>query len=121
MRELEQGVPQWQRPLHYYDKRPAPDLLANLRGEVTEVGDNFMTVDIGINAGLAVGHQFDVYRLEGGGRLLGTAKVPSALNLFPKQAILTFTPVRDVPVEKLKAEELPKKGDQVRPLKALKK
>ena len=33
--------------------------------------------------------------------------------------IATFTPARKVALDKLKPEELPKKGDEVRPLTAL--
>jgi hypothetical protein len=43
-------------------------------------------------------------------------KVTSKRNPFPKHAPATFTPARNVPVEKLKPEELPRKGDEVRPL-----
>ena len=99
--------------------KPPPPVLANLRGEVTAVSGDLVTLSIGIDAGLAVGTTLDIYRIEGGARYLGTVKVTSALNLFPKQAIVTFTPARNVPIERLRAEELPKKGDEVRPLNAL--
>jgi hypothetical protein len=95
---------------------PPPGLPADLRGEVTAVSGDLVTLSIGIDAGLAVGATLDLYRLdEKTPRYLGTVKVTSALNLFPKQAIVTFTPARKVALDKLRPEELPKKGDQVRP------
>jgi hypothetical protein len=100
------------------NKQPPP-VLANLRGEVTDVAGDLVTLSIGIDAGLAVGTTLDIYRTEGAPRYLGTVKITSPLNLFPKQAIATFTPARDVPFERLRPEERPKKGDEVRPLNAL--
>jgi hypothetical protein len=91
-------------------------VLSNLRGEVTDVADDLVTLSIGIDAGLAVGTTLDIYRTEGGPRYLGTVKITNALNLFPKQAIASFTPARNVPFERLRPEERPKKGDEVRPL-----
>ena len=96
-----------------------PAILPNLRGSVTQVSGNLVTLDIGIDTGLGVGSVLDIYRLDGGGRYLGTLKVTTALNLFPKQAILTFTPAKNVPLERLRVEDLPRKGDEVRPPKAL--
>jgi len=93
--------------------RPAPPVLSNLRGEVTDVAGELITVSVGIDAGLGVGTVLDVVRVDTG-TYLGTAKVTSALNLFPKQAILTFTPKRNVTLDRLPAGELPKRGDQVR-------
>jgi hypothetical protein len=99
--------------------KPPPAVLANLRGEVTQVQGNLVTLSIGIDAGLGVGSVLDIYRLDGGGRYLGTVKVTSALNLFPKQAIATFIPAKNVPLERLRVEDLPRKGDEVRPPNAL--
>jgi hypothetical protein len=99
--------------------KPAPPVLSNLRGEVTDVAGDLVTLSVGIDAGLGVGTTLDIYRLDGGPRYLGTVKVTNALNLFPKQAIATFTPARNVPFDRLRPEELPKKGDEVRPLNAL--
>ena len=104
--------------LRSFDK-PPPPVLANLRGEVTDVAGDLVTLSIGIDSGLAVGTTLDIYRTEGGARYLGTVKVTSALNLFPKSAIVSFTPARNVPIDRLRPEELPKKGDEVRPLNAL--
>jgi hypothetical protein len=104
--------------LNAIDKPPQP-VLPNLRGEVTAVAGDLVTLSIGIDAGLTVGTTLDIYRTEGGARYLGTVKVTSALNLFPKHTIATFIPSRNVPVERLRPEELPKKGDEVRPLSAL--
>ncbi len=100
--------------------KPPPALLGNLRGEVTGVAGDLVTLSIGIDAGLGVGTVLDIYRLDGGGRYLGTVKITSALNLFPKQAIATFTAAnKGVPLERLRAEDLPRKGDEVRPPTAL--
>jgi hypothetical protein len=99
--------------------KPPPPVLANLRGEVVAVAGDLVTLSIGIDAGVGVGTTLDIYRTEGTARYLGTVKVTSALNLFPKHAIATFIPARNVPVERLRPEELPKKGDEVRPLSAL--
>jgi hypothetical protein len=98
----------------------APPAIANVRGEVTQVDGDLVKLSIGIDAGLEAGTVLDVYRLEkSGGRYLGTVKVTSALNLFPKQAIVTFIPARNVPLAKLRPDELPRKGDEVRSPEAL--
>ncbi len=99
--------------------KPPPALLANIRGEVTEVKGDQVTLSIGIDAGLAEGSVLDIYRLDGGGRYLGTVKVTNAKNLSPKSAIVTFTPAKNVSLDKLKPEELPRKSDEVRPPAAL--
>lgn len=93
--------------------RPVP---ANLRGEVTDISGDLVTITIGIDSGLVVGSVLDVYRTEPEARHLGTVKVTDAFNLYAKQALLTFTPARNVPLKDLKPEELPKKGDLVRPV-----
>ena len=67
----------------------------------------------------AFAKHLDVIRLEGGGKYIGTVKVTSALNLFPKQAIVTFIPARNIPLDRLRVEDLPRKGDEVRPPNAL--
>jgi hypothetical protein len=96
--------------------KPVPALPAEVRGQVTNVSDDLVVLDIGVDAGLAVGTTLDVYRPdEKAPRYIGTVKVTSALNLFPKQAIVTFTPARKVRFDRLRPEELPRKGDQVRP------
>jgi hypothetical protein len=99
--------------------KPPPPVLPGLRGEVERVLGDQLQLSIGIDAGLAPGTVLDLYRTEGGGRYLGTVKVTSATNLYPKQAIVTFTPARGVPLERLRPEELPKKGDLVSPPEAL--
>jgi hypothetical protein len=98
--------------------KPALALPDGVRGEVTAVADSsdVVTLNIGIDAGLAAGHVLDVYRLdEKTPRYLGTVKITSPMNLMPKAAIATFTPARNVPINKLRPEELPRKGDQIRP------
>jgi len=92
----------------------------NLRGFATDVAGELVVINVGADAGLGVGMVLDLYRTDGDEkRYLGQVKVTSALNLFPKQAIVTFTPARNVPLDKLRPEEFPKKGDQVRPPEAL--
>jgi hypothetical protein len=103
-------------PLVREIEKPPPPVLKSLRGEVIEVAGDVVKLNIGVDAGLEAGHVLDIYRADDRApRYLGTVKVTSKLNLFPKHALATFTPARNVPVEKLRPEELPKKGDQVRP------
>lgn len=95
-----------------FDK-PPPPVLSNLRGEVERVEGDLVVLSIGVDAGLSKGTVLDLSRLSEG-RYLGTVKVT---DLFPKQAIAVFKPARsDVPFAQLRPEELPKKGDQVKPL-----
>lgn len=94
-------------------EKPPPTLLANLRGEVNRVAGDQVEITIGIDAGIDKGSVLDVARLDGGGQYLGTIKIT---NVWPKQAVGTFIPARPgVPFERLRPEELPKKGDEVRP------
>ena len=69
-----------------------------------------LTINIGLDAGLEVGTKLDVYREAGGGKYLGTVTVTK---VQPKEAVCEFKPARAVPIEKLRAEELPRKGDSV--------
>jgi hypothetical protein len=66
-------------------------------------------ISIGIDAGLEPGHKLDVYRETGGGKYLGTLTVTKSLE--PKQAVCEFRPARNVTIEKLRPDELPRKGD----------
>ncbi len=101
--------------------KPPPPVLANLRGEVTRVAGDLLTISVGIDAGIGVGTVLDIYRTEGGqGKYLGKVKVTSGLNLFPKESIVTFIPARpDIPLDRLPAGDLPRRGDLVRPAEAL--
>jgi hypothetical protein len=101
--------------LNQIDRRPAP-VLANLRGEVTDVAGDLVTISIGIDAGLGVGTVLEIYRVDGGGRYLGTVKVTDAFNLYSKQAVVKFTPASGKPLSQLRPEELPRKGDRIRPV-----
>ena len=89
---------------------------ANLRGEVAEVAGDLVTISVGIDAGLGVGTVLELYRTSGGGRYLGTVKVTDAFNLYSKQAVVKFTPANGLPLARLRPEDLPKKGDLVRPV-----
>ncbi len=93
--------------------RPPPPVLANLRGQVNRILGDQVELTIGIDAGLSKGSVLDVMRLDGGGRYLGTIRIDQ---LWPKQAVGTFIPARPgVQFERLRPEELPRKGDEVRP------
>jgi len=97
--------------------KPAPPVLANLRGEVTGVADDLLIIDIGIDSGLAVGTVLQLDRFDGANsRHLGTVRVTDSFNLYPKQAVVKFTPSSGKPLARLRPEELPQKGDVVRPL-----
>jgi hypothetical protein len=98
-----------------FDKKPAP-VLANFRTEVKEVAGDLVTIEAGIDAGLSVGTVLEIYRVEGGGRYLGTVKVTDAFNLYSKQAVVKFTPSSGKPLAQLRPEELPRKGDLIRPV-----
>jgi hypothetical protein len=87
-------------------------LPENLRGQVTRVAADRVELSIGLDAGLEKGAVLDLYRLDGGGKYLGTATV---VDVYPKQAVATFRPARKAAIKDLKPEELPKKGDGVRP------
>jgi hypothetical protein len=94
-----------------------PSVLPNLRGEVVRVQGDLVHLSIGIDAGLSKGTVLELSRLEGGGKYLGTLTVT---DLYPKEAIARFTPARStIPFAQLRPDELPKKGDQVRPPESL--
>lgn len=112
--ELRQGGGSGSAVVRSIDK-PAPPVLPNLRGEVTDLAGDLLVISVGIDSGLAVGTTLDLYRLAGGGTYLGTVKVTSSSNLYPKQAVVRFTPARNVPLDRLSADELPRKGDLVKP------
>jgi small-conductance mechanosensitive channel len=95
--------------------KPAPPVLPNLRGEVTAVKDDLVVLSIGYEAGLNVGTELDIYRTQGQPRYLGTVRITSAANLYPKQAVATFFPARKVSFNRLTPEEKPRPGDLVRP------
>jgi hypothetical protein len=99
--------------------KPPPPPLPNLRGEVTAVQGDLVVLSIGYEAGLNVGTELDLYRTEGQPRYLGTVKITSAANLYPKQAVATFIPARNVPFNRLTPEEKPRKGDLVKPAESL--
>jgi RNA polymerase sigma factor (sigma-70 family) len=85
----------------------------NVRGTVLKDIDaksGLVEINIGLDAGLEEGTKLDAYRETGGGKYLGTLVVKK---LEPKTAVCEFRPARNVPIEKLKAEELPRKGDSV--------
>ena len=92
--------------------KPPPPVLPNLHGEVERVVGDLVQIGIGIDAGVSKGTVLEVSRTEGGGTYLGTIKIT---DVFPKQAVGIFRPARPVPFDRLRPEELPKKGDEVKP------
>lgn len=94
------------------DKVPPP-LPENIRGTVlaNATGD-LVHISLGLDAGLSPGSKLDVYRATGGdGKYLGTLEVTASLQ--PKEAVAVFKPSRAVSIDKLRPDELPKKGDIV--------
>jgi hypothetical protein len=96
--------------------KPPPPPLPNLRGEVTAVAGDLVVLSIGYEAGLNVGTELELYRLQGESRYLGTVKITSPANLYPKQAVATFIPARNVPFARLTPAEKPRPGDLVKPI-----
>ncbi|HEY1192043.1 MAG TPA: hypothetical protein VGE74_30720 [Gemmata sp.] len=97
--------------LRSIEKMPAP-LPDNVRGTVThDIAGDFVQISIGIDAGLEPGSRLDVYRESNGGQYLGTLVVTKSV--YPKEAVAEFRPARRVPISQLRADELPRKGDQV--------
>jgi len=92
--------------------KPPPPVLSNLHGEVERVVGDLIQIGVGIDAGVSKGTVLEVSRTEGGGTYLGTIKIT---DVFPKQAVGIFRPARPVPFDRLRPEELPKKGDEVKP------
>jgi|GEM_PF-1131537 len=91
--------------------KPAAALPDGIRGTVTAYKDGYVSLSIGIDAGLTNGASLDIFRSEGGGQYLGTIVIE---RVYPKEAVATFKPA-DVrrSVAKLRVEELPKIGDTV--------
>jgi hypothetical protein len=101
-RSVEKGAP------------PAPE---NLRGTVTAydraTAPDLVEISLGLDAGLTFGSRLDIYRLEGGGRHLGTIIVT---RVYAKSAVARFEPASGRPIARLRPDELPKVGDTVSPL-----
>jgi hypothetical protein len=95
--------------LSKFGKLPAP-LPDNIRGTVTAYKDGYLSISIGIDAGLTNGASLDIFRTEGGGQYLGTITIE---RVYPKEAVASFKPSRNIALSKLRPEELPKVGDTV--------
>lgn len=113
------------KPLPKLYNLPAPnpkpllplELPENIRGIVLkdiDVKNNVVEISIGADVGLKKEMQLDIYRETGGGKYLGTLTVTK---VEPKTAVGEFKPARDMPLDKLRPEELPRKGDTVGILK----
>jgi RNA polymerase sigma factor (sigma-70 family) len=89
---------------------PAP-LPDHVRGTVTKVVGGFVEISVGQDAGLEVGSKLDVYRTAGDGKYLGTLVVATLSGA--KGAVCEFKPARQVALDQLRDEELPRKGDTV--------
>ena len=96
--------------LNSFGKAPAP-LPDGIRGTVTAYKDGYVSLSIGIDAGLTQGAVLDVFRSEGGGAYLGTIVIE---RVYPKEAVAIFKPAdAKRSIGRLRAEELPKIGDTV--------
>jgi chromosome segregation ATPase len=96
--------------------RPPP-VLSNLRGEIVRVQGDLVQLSIGVDAGLSKGTVLDLSRLDGEGRYLGSVRIT---DVFNKESVGVFTPARsNIPFAQLRPEELPKKGDQVKPQESI--
>lgn len=90
---------------------PPAEVPENIRGTVLrDPTANLVLISIGSDSGLAKGSKLDLYRETGDAKYLGTLVVKT---VEPKQAVCEFKPARGVAIEKLRAEELPRKGDSV--------
>jgi hypothetical protein len=97
--------------------KSAPPVPENLRGTVTHydraTAPDLVEISLGLDAGLTFGSRLDIYRLEGGGKHLGTLVVT---NVRAKSAVARFQPANNLPIARLRPDELPKVGDTVSPL-----
>lgn len=91
--------------------KTAAPLAENTRGEVTESNGAFVRINIGIDAGLEPGSRLDIFR-EDEGKYLGTLVIQGTA-LRPKEAVGAFRPASGRPVAQLRADDLPRKGDNV--------
>lgn len=98
--------------------KAAPPVPENLRGTVIaydrSTAPDLVEISLGLDAGVTFGSVLDIYRLEGGGKHLGTLVVTS---VKAKTAVARFKPA-DVnrPIARLRPDELPRVGDIVSPL-----
>jgi hypothetical protein len=90
---------------------PAP--LDGTRGTVTSVDGDLLKISLGLDAGLKSGMVLDVSRTEGGGKYLGTITILAG-SMQPKQCVGMFKSADGRPMSRLRADELPKVGDQVK-------
>lgn len=96
--------------LNSFGKPPAA-LPDGIRGTVTDYKGDYVSLSIGIDAGLTNGAVLDIFRSEGGGAYLGTIVVE---RVYPKEAVAKFRPAdARRSINKLRPEELPKVGDTV--------
>jgi hypothetical protein len=97
-------------PLRNLDRVPAP-VPEGTRGTVLAYENGLIAISLGIDSGVVVGSQLDVYRESNGGRYLGTVVIDRA---YAKQAVGTFRPADPRrPVGQLRPEERPKPDDIV--------
>lgn len=97
---------------------PLPIAPKNIRGTVLSIDakSKLVKIDVGSDAGLKVGDQLTVFRPVGEGARLGVLVVGT---IGRKEAMCEFKPftefqpAQDVPLDKLRPEALPRKGDTV--------
>lgn len=99
------------------DRPQAPAPKAAPIGAVTrDIIDGLVLINIGIDAGLEVGSRLEVVRINEKKERVFLGTIVITKSLYPKEAVGTFLPASNVPLAKLKPEELPRKGDAVRPV-----
>ena len=88
-------------------EKPLPDTI---RGTVTAYKDGYVSLSIGIDAGLTPGATLDIWHEEGM-QWLGSVVVD---RVYPKEAVATFKPIDSRrAISKLSPKELPTRGDIV--------
>jgi len=90
--------------------KPAAPLPENIRGAVTSYENGYVSVNIGIDAGLTRGAKLDIYRTTGKGEYLGQIEIE---RVYPKSAVAKFIPRENRNLRSLRPEQLPKTGDEV--------
>ena len=88
--------------------RPLPE---NVRGTVTQVDGDLVTLSIGLDAGLTPGAVLDITRLTPEPKYLGKVRVTNTIT--PKQAVAQFQSASGLSVSQLRIDQRPTSGDYV--------
>lgn len=98
-----------------WGKERSPQAPPGLKGRVVEVKDDFLLLNIGIDAGLQHGMTLTIRRDDvNDKRELGTVTI---LRSYPKESVAKFTPAGGKTLKDLKPEERPKATDLVQSAK----